>query len=159
MRRLAATLVLLSLPLAALAETGVTFGGLKTDPKAPVQVQADQLSIDQASGQATFSGNVVVTQSDMTLTAGSVAVVYAADGKGIAALTATGGVTVKAGGNAAQAQEARYTVDTSDLVLTGQVILTQGQATLAGESLTINLKTGLGTMSGRVTTTFAPGGN
>jgi len=42
-------------------------------------------------------------------------------------------------------------------VMTGHVILTMEQATIAGETLTINLTTGLGTMGGgRVTTTFTP---
>lgn len=156
LRPFLAALVLLALP--AMADTGVTFAGLKTDPKAPVNVTADQLTVVQADGKATFSGNVVVTQADLVLTAAQVEVIYAQDRKAIARLHATGGVTVKAGANAAQADEALYTVDTSDLVMTGKVLLTEGQATIAGEKLTVNLKTGLGTMSGRVTSTFTPGG-
>ena len=62
----------------------------------------------------------------------------------------------KAGTNVAAADAAVYTVGTSGLVMTGNVILTMTQATIAGESLTINLTTGLGTMTGRVTTTFVP---
>lgn len=157
LRPFLAALALLALP--ALADTGVSFAGLKTDPKAPVNVTADQLTVAQADGTATFSGNVVVTQSDLQLNAAKVEVIYAQDKKAIAQLHATGGVTVKAGANAAQADEALYTVDTSDLVMTGKVLLTEGQATIAGEKLTVNLKTGLGTMSGRVSSTFTPGGN
>ncbi len=152
-----AFLALLTAP--ALAGTGVSFAGLKTDPKAPVQVQADQLSINQTDGSATFSGNVVVTQSDLELKAATVTVVYEQDGKGIAELHATGGVTIRAGDNAASAEDAIYTVATAELVLSGKVLLAEGQATLSGDKLTINLRTGLGTMDGRVTTTFAPGGN
>lgn len=145
--------------LPALAETGVRFSGLKTDATAPVQVQADQLTIDQTDGAATFQGNVVVVQSDLELKAASVVVIYESDGKGIAELRATGGVTVKAGNNAASADTAVYTVAPGQLVLEGNVLLAEGQATLSGQKLTVNLKTGLGTMEGRVTTTFAPGGN
>jgi lipopolysaccharide export system protein LptA len=142
--------------LPALADTGVTFAGLKTDPKAPVQVQADSLQVNQSDGTAVFSGNVVVTQSTLEMKAATVTVIYDKDKKGITSLHAAGGVTVKAGENAASADDAVYTVATSNLVMTGKVILTEAQATLAGESLTIDLKTGLGTMSGRVTSTFTP---
>lgn len=139
------------------ADTGVNFAGLKTDPSAPLQVRADQLSVSQSDGAALFTGNVVMTQSDMELHASIMKVIYNKASKGIAELHASGGVTVKAGTNVAASDEAVYTVGTSGLVMTGHVILTTEQATIAGEMLTINLSTGLGTMSGgRVTTTFTP---
>lgn len=159
MTRLAVLMACLALALPARADTGVNFAGLKTDPKAPVQVSADQLSVNQKDGSAVFAGNVIVTQSDMELHARTVTVVYAQDKKAIAQLHAEGGVTLKAGQNAASADDAVYTVATSELVLKGHVLLTETGATLAGESLVIDLKTGLGTMQGRVTTTFTPGGN
>ena len=151
---LLALVALLALP--ALADTGVNFDGLKTDPTAPLQVTADQLSVSQADGSALFSGHVVVTQSEMELQAATVTVVYDKISKSIAELHASGGVTVKAGTNVAAADAAVYTVTTSGLVMTGHVILTMAQATIAGESLILNLTTGLGTMTGRVTTTFTP---
>lgn len=155
--RLAAVLVLLALP--AMGGTGVTFAGLKTDPKAPVSVSADQLTVNQADGSATFSGHVVVTQSDLVLQAETVVVIYNKDGKDIAQLKATGGVSIKAGENAATAETALYTVTTAELLLQGKVLLSEPRATLAGETLKVDLRTGLGTMEGRVTTTIAPGGN
>ena len=158
-RTLFALILTAILPLTALADTGINFAGLKTDPTAPLQVQADALSVAQADNTAVFTGNVVVTQADMQLNAARMTVIYAADGKGIAELRAIGGVTVKAGPNVAAAEEAIYTVASTALVMTGNVILTMQQATIAGEGLSINLTTGLGTMTGRVTTTFAPAKN
>ncbi len=147
-------------PLAATAAgTDVAFAGLKTDPKAPVQVQADQLAVNQADGTALFTGNVVVTQGDMKLQAAEVQVVYSADKKAIQTLHASGGVTLAAGTDAAKASEADYKPDTGDLVMTGDVVLTQGAAAISGQKLTLDLKTGTGTMEGRVTTIFTPGGN
>lgn len=151
---ISALIALLALPV--LADTGISFDGLKTDPTAPLQVTADQLSVSQADGSAVFTGHVVVTQSGMELQATTVTVIYDKISKSIAGLHASGGVTVKAGTNVAAADAAVYTVGTSGLVMTGNVILTMTQATIAGESLTINLTTGLGTMTGRVTTTFVP---
>ena len=54
----------------------VAFAGLKTDVSQPVQVVADQLSVNQTDGTASFSGNVVITQGDMRLQAGAVTIHY-----------------------------------------------------------------------------------
>lgn len=140
-------------------EANVAFAGLKTDVSQPVQVDADQLSVNQETGTATFSGNVVVMQGDMRLQAGEVTIRYSADNRAIESLHAEGGVTLAAGTDAATAQTADYSPDTGDLILTGDVVLTQGQVALSGAKLTLSLKTGTGTMSGRVTTIFNPANN
>ncbi len=126
--------------MAASQGTNVAFAGLKTDITQPVQVDADQLSVNQKSGTATFSGNVVVAQGDMKLQAGAVVVVYSADNQAIQSLHADGGVTLAAGTDAATAESADYSPDTGDLVLTGHVVLTQGQAAISGEKLTLSLE-------------------
>lgn len=154
--RLFAVALALMPALALAAGTDIAFGGLKTDTKQPVQVTADQLSVNQTDGTAEFKGNVQVTQGTMTLQAATVRVEYAADKKSIARMLASGGVKLAAGTDAAQAANAEYRPDSGDLVLTGDVILTQTGNAISGEKLTVNLKTGLGTMEGRVTTTFTP---
>jgi lipopolysaccharide export system protein LptA len=141
---------------AAAAGTDIAFAGLKTDPTLPVQVTADQLSVNQADGTAVFTGNVVVTQGNMTLQAASLRVEYAKDQKSIARLMATGGVKLAAGGEAAAAENADYMPETGALILQGDVVLTQGKSAISGQILTLSLKTGLGTMEGRVTTIFTP---
>lgn len=152
-----AILILTFLPFAAMADqTGVTLGGLKADPEAAVQVTSDSLSVNQSDGFAVFEGSVVVEQGTMRLTAARIEVTYGADGTSIAAMTATGGVQMAAGTDAASAQQAVYRPGDSALTMTGDVLLTQGGATIAGQSLVMDLRTGLGTMEGRVTTTFAP---
>jgi lipopolysaccharide export system protein LptA len=149
--------ILLLWPVAVQAAgTDVAFAGLKTDPTLPVQVTADQLSVNQTDGTAVFTGNVVVTQGTMTLQAGTVRVEYAADKKSIARLLADGGVKLAAGTEAAAAKTAEYAPETGDLVLKGDVLLTQGVSAMSGQTLKLSLKTGLGTMEGRVTTTFTP---
>ena len=45
------------------------------------------------------------------------------------------------------------------VVMSGDVLMTQGQVTIKGQTLQINLKTGTGRMEGGVTTTFTPGGD
>lgn len=155
---LAALLAALSGPLSA-QEAKVAFGGLAQDTSLPVEVQADMLSVNNADGTAVFEGNVLVGQGEMRLAAARVQVEYGKDGKSIARLHATGGVTIANLADAAEAKEALYTIDTGVIVLTGDVLLTQGPSALSGQKLTIHLKDGTGVMEGRVSTVFVPGGN
>lgn len=150
-------ILLLILPLEAnAAGTDVTFGGLQTDPNQPVNVTADQLSVNQKDGTAVFKGNVVVVQGTMTLKSATMQVLYAPDHKSIAKMTAEGGVELVAGTDAASSKTAEYLPNTGDLTMMGDVLMTQGPSAMSGQSLKLDLKTGLGTMEGRVTTTFAP---
>ena len=141
------------------AQQKIAFGELNQDTTQPVQVTADQLAVNNADGTAIFSGNVVVTQGEMKLAAGEVKVTYGTEQSDIESLVATGGVTVTNLGDAAEAQEAVYTIDSGVIVLSGDVLLTQGGSAMAGQKLSINLKDGTGVMEGRVTTTFQPGGD
>lgn len=134
----------------------IAFGGLKQDTTLPVEVQADQLAVNNADGTAVFTGNVLVGQGEMRLAAGAVRVEYGADGKSIQRLFASGGVTLSNLADAAEAQDAVYSIDSGKVVMTGDVLLTQGQSALSGQKLSIDLKTGTGTMEGRVSTTFIP---
>ena len=153
-----AALLALCGPVAA-QEAKIAFGGLAQDTSLPVEVQADTLSVNNADGTAVFEGNVLVGQGEMRLAAAKVAVEYDKDGKSIARLHATGGVTIANLADAAEAQEALYTIDSGVIVLTGDVLLTQGTSALSGQKLTIQLKDGTGVMEGRVSTVFVPGGN
>ena len=149
--------ILLLIPVAASAAgTDVAFGGLQTDTTQPVKVTADQLSVNQNDGTAIFKGNVLVTQGAMTLSAPTVQIIYAADHQSIAKMTADGGVKIATATDAASSTSAEYLPDTGDLTLLGDVVMTQGTSAMSGQSLKLSLKTGLGTMEGRVTTTFAP---
>lgn len=140
-------------------QANVAFGGLTQDTTLPVEIEADSLTVNNADGTAVFTGNVLVGQGDMRLSAGAVRVEYGADGKSINRLFASGGVTLANASEAAEAQEAVYTIGSGEVVMTGQVLLTQGQTALSGQKLVINLQSGTGTMEGRVQTTFIPGEN
>ncbi|MDO9639303.1 MAG: lipopolysaccharide transport periplasmic protein LptA [Pseudotabrizicola sp.] len=139
-------------------QADIRFGGLQQDTTLPVEVTSDSLSVDQASGAALFTGNVTAQQGDMRLTAGTIRVEYAEGSQGIDKLIASGGVTLVSPTDAAEAAEAVYTIATGNVVMTGDVLLTQGRAAISGEMLTVNLTDGTGTMTGRVRTIFTPGG-
>lgn len=144
-----------ALPLIAVAQgTSVGFGGGGHDASAQVEVAADSLSIDQATGRATLIGNVMIVQDTLRLTANQVDVEYGDEGgrRIIQTLLAEGDVLIVVGPDAAEGQTAVYSIGSGEVVMTGDVLLTQGGSSLAGERLVVNLETGSGTVSGRVRT-------
>ncbi len=156
MIRLAAVLMLM-LPSLAAAQAEVALGGLSVDSSAQVEVTADTLSVDQASRRAVFSGNVVVGQGTMRVSAGTVEVAYAEDSGEIARLVLTGGVTFVTETEQAEAGSADYDLTTGLLVLTGDVLLTQGASAIAADRMVVNLRDGTAQMDGRVRTVFGQG--
>lgn len=143
----------------ALAQTNIALGGLTADPTAPVEVSADSLTVDQASGTASFSGNVVIGQGDMRISAQTVQVIYSEASGDIVRLMASGGVTFVTASEAAEAAEADYDLAGGTLVLSGEVLLTQGASALAADRMTIDVNSGAARMEGRVRTVFAQGNN
>jgi lipopolysaccharide export system protein LptA len=133
------------------------------DSGLPVEVSADELSVDQGSGEAIFDGNVLVVQGDVRMSAGKVVIVYATGDSGstngIARLVASGGVTFVTATDAAEAETADYSIEGGTVTLTGNVLLTQGQAAISGEKLVIDLAAGSGRMEGRVRTVIGGGNN
>ncbi|MDE0850073.1 lipopolysaccharide transport periplasmic protein LptA [Yoonia sp.] len=147
--------LLLAAPLAA--QTNIDLGGITTNPNAPVEVAADSLSVDQETGTAIFEGNVVIGQGDLRIGASRAQVVYDGATGNIASFEASGGVTFATATEAAEAQNANYDLINGKLVLTGDVILTQGPSALSADRMTIDVKTGNAQMEGRVRTVFQQG--
>lgn len=138
--------------------TNVAFGAVKADPTLPVEVTADNLDVNQADGSAEFTGNVLVGQGEMRLSAQRVFVIYKSEAGGIERMEATGDVLLVSGADAAEADRAEYTIDSGIIVMTGNVLLTQGPSALSSERMTVNLITGTAQMSGRVKTILNPDG-
>lgn len=152
-------LFLIGASAAAAQGTSVAFGAITQDTSAPVEVSADELAVDQNTGSATFTGNVVIGQGEMRLSAPRVLVVYRQDSAGIERLEATGGVTLVSGPDAAESQRADYDVDGGVIVMTGDVLLAQGQSALSADRMTVNLDDGTARMQGRVRTILQTGNN
>lgn len=138
----------------AMGQTNIDLGGITTNPSAPVEVAADSLSVDQDTGTAIFDGNVVIGQGDLRISAGRAQVVYDGASGNIASFAASGGVTFATTTEAAEAQNATYDLTNGQLVLTGEVLLTQGPSALSADRMTIDVNTGNAQMEGRVRTVF-----
>lgn len=162
-RILAAIFMLFATATASFAQgTSVQFGGIRHDPKLPVEVTADSLKVDQTNGNATFIGNVIVGQGIMRLTANEVFVEYGKEnGKPtneVSHVVATGDVTLVNGPEAAESDHADYDLEKGIIVMTGDVLLTQGPNAMASDKMTVFLETGTANMEGRVKTIFIPDG-
>lgn len=144
---------------AAFAQTNINLGGISADPNAPVEVSADSLSVDQNTGKAVFSGNVLVGQGSLKLSAARVEIVYGDTTGEIDSLSASGGVTFVTDTEAAEANSADYNIADGRLVLKGQVLLTQGASAISADQMRVNLETGNAELIGQVRTTFQQGGN
>lgn len=157
--RLPVLVFLALMPFQAWAQTNIDLGGITADPTAPVEITADQLTVDQDSRSATFTGSVLIGQGTLRVAAERVEVVYDEETGQIARLSASGGVTFATETEAAEAQDAVYDLIAGVLTLTGDVLLTQGASALSAERMVVNLQTGTARMDGRVRTVFQQGGN
>ena len=141
------------------AQTNINFGAITADPTAPLEITADNLSIDQTTGTAIFIGSVVVGQGDLRLNAARVQVIYNDASGDISRLSASGGVTFVTATEAAESSTAEYNLDAGTLMLVGDVLLTQGANAISSDTMRINLSDGSAQMEGRVRTIFNQGDN
>mgnify|MGYP002782291206 CR=1 FL=1 len=116
----------------------------------PVNYAADRIELQDRQGRVVLSGNVVISQGDLRLTAARTTVAYTSAGDlRIQRIDATGGVTVTRGDERAQGSAGVYDFNRRVIVLSGGVSLRRGGDTLNGGRLTIDLDTGLSSVDGR----------
>ena len=167
-------IALVALALAAgpaAAQVKGPFGGFKHDSSAPIEIVADALEVRQAENLAIFSGLVVAGQGTLRLTTDLLTVTYAAAQSGssssssantgtIQNMRADGDVFLSNGAETARGVWAEYDVARGMIRMGGNVVLTQGDNAISGESLVIDLNTGVGRIeggtTGRIKSIFAP---
>lgn len=154
----------LSLVSGAFAQgANVSLGLNSYDSSQPVEITSEELAVDQQGGTATFTGNVIVGQGDMRMTTQLLIAEYGTSpetgSNEIRTIRMSGGVTFVSPQEAAEAENAVYTLANDTLVMTGNVLVTQGVTALSANKLTYNLKSGKGVMEGQVKTILQPGSN
>ena len=135
----------------AITALGATAGSaLKGhDTKAPVDVAADRIEVQDRADRAIFSGNVVVRQAELTLTAARLTVAYSSGGGvELRRIDATGGVTVRSPSETARGNVGIYDLERRIITLIGDVSLVQRDARVNGGRLTIDLDSGRAVMDG-----------
>ena len=130
----------------ALSQTSALKGH---NSNAPVNVAADRIEVQDRADRAIFSGNVVVQQAELTLTAPRLTVAYSnSGGIEIERLDASGGVTVRSPSETAQGQFAIYDLDSRLITLVGGVTLIRGDSRVNGGRLVIDLTSGRAVIDG-----------
>lgn len=149
-----------SKPSSASKTKGIPFASFKTDPNAPVQVQANQLNVDDTAKRAVFTGNVEAKQGTFVITSKLMTAFYIgssglnassstqanSNGKSSATLTrmeAKKNVRITSkDGQTAVGDWAKFNVAENTATLGGNVVLTQGKNVVRGTRLVIDMKTG-----------------
>jgi lipopolysaccharide export system protein LptA len=115
----------------------------------PVDYAADRIELQDRAERVVLSGNVVVNQGDLRLTAARTIVDYTnTDALRIQRITATGGVSVTRGSENARGNVGVYDFNRRTITLVGDVALRRGTDTLNGGRLVIDLNTGVSSVDG-----------
>ena len=135
------------------AELPQAFRGLGVKSNAPIQFEAASLEVREEDRMAIFSGNVVVRQDMTMLKTERLTVYYEGKGQGEGAQTvkrleANGKVLVSSGPQTASGDSAVFDTAANTIVVTGNVVLTQGDNVIRGARLVIDIASGQAKMGG-----------
>lgn len=132
------------------------FGGHNSN--APVNFDAGRIEVQDRADRVVLSGAVRVEQSGLTLNSARMTVAYRSTG-GIEVdrIDASGGVTIRKGGDTASGDVAIYDLNRRLITLVGGVTLTQGSNRLSGGRVIIDLASGRSTIDGRSAGGTVPG--
>lgn len=140
----------------------ISLGVKEHDSSTPVEITSEELELDQESGQAIFTGNVIVRQGDITMTCGRMTVEYGENAEGnneIRLIRMFNGVTFASDTEAAESNSAVYSLTNETLVMNGSVLVTQGPTALSSDKLTYDLQSGDGRLEGNVKTVLQQANN
>ena len=144
--------------LGAFALTLVAAGGMHLhaqaiaghNSRAPVNFDAGRIELQDRQNRVVLSGSVTVTQAGLTVKSDRMLVNYSdASGVDINRITATGGVTVTRGNEAASGNVAVYDFSRRIITMAGDVRLRRGGDTLSGGRLVIDLASGVSSVDGQ----------
>lgn len=121
---------------------------------APVDFAADRIELQDRKNRVVLAGNVVIEQAGLTLRSARTLILYSDAGSlSIQRMTATGGVRVTRGTEAATGDVAVYDFNRRIITMAGNVRLRRGSDTLNGGRLTIDLVSGVSSVDGRASGT------
>jgi lipopolysaccharide export system protein LptA len=109
-------------------------------PRGPIDITAARLDVDEQSGKAVFSGQVVVKQGDMTVYAEKIVVYRAGTSEQIEKIEASGGVRVVQLDRVGTAQTASFFQQEEKLVLSGDARIQQGANLVSGDEIILFLR-------------------
>lgn len=152
---------------AVLAQSPDTVGAdtLAEQSGDPVNISADSLEVAEDSNTALFTGNVIIVQGDMEMTAPRVQALYGEGGPSdLVEFTASGGrVQMVTEDQTVDGDQANYNFESRVLTFAGNVVVVNPSGTVNADRLVIDTRAGTSSFSGgasqggRVTSVFTPG--
>lgn len=115
----------------------------------PIEIDADRSELNSQEGTVLFSGNVIVTQGEMTLKSAEITIYYLNEGTGdpqIIRIDALKDVILTSKGEIVTGKWGVYDAPKRLITLGGGVKLTRGDAAVEGELLQLNLVSGITTL-------------
>ncbi len=119
------------------------------DSRAPVNLNAGNLELQDRIDRVVVSGGVTLTQAGLTIRSSRLTVAYSDTNRiAINRIDALGGVTITKDDLRANSEAAIYDLDSNLITLVGNVQLAQGGNRLNGGRVVIDLDAGRSTISG-----------
>jgi lipopolysaccharide export system protein LptA len=144
--------------LAAAMIAGPAAAQLATGSSAPVDITADELETTNGACTSIWRGHAEALQENSRLRADTLTIEFAKKGDGKAGacgdvthMHADGSVYYVTPNQKVRGDAADYTADNNTLVVTGDVVATQGMNVLRGSRMVFNTETGQGRMEGGAT--------
>jgi len=154
--------------LGAFCITVAAMGGIQLSAQAlgshnsnaPVDYAADRIELQDRQNRVLLSGNVDIRQAGLQVRAARTLVSFSDSGElSIQRITATGGVRVTRGKEAATGDVAVYDFNRRIITMAGNVRLQRGSDTLHGGRLVIDLQSGISSVDGQSTGGSSSGGS
>jgi len=141
-----------------------SYQGLGMASNQPIQFESEQLEVHDQDKTAVFTGHVIVRQGETVLKTDRLIVYYegsAAGGEGqqqqVRRIDAEGNVLVTSTNQTASGDKGTFDTAANTILLTGNVVLTQGDNVIRGPKLLIDVNTSQAKMlGGRVQMLIAP---
>lgn len=147
------------------------FGGLGSESTAPIRIDADRLDVFDRENRAVYAGNVVAVQGDTTIRCSQLTIHFDRNptggggddaGDAIRGIDCAGPVTILSEDQVATGDRATYDRASGQMVISGNVALSQGQNVTRGERLVYDIDRGVANVESggtqRVRGLFVPGG-
>ena len=134
--------------ISSLIGVSLSAHALPSDANEPIRLLADKATYSERTGVTSYSGNVIITQGTLKLTANNITVNLSSN-RSINSAIATGSpatmqqvITKEKGLAKGQANKIDYNAVTGIITLTGNAKLTQNGASFAGNVIRYSLKAG-----------------
>ena len=148
---------MLLMPMTTIADgTSLGFGSSDGISEARIEITSESLLVSETEGTVLFSGDVVISQGEIELSAKKVMVTYNNETAIIIKINASDGVRLISGSDAVEADGAQYNVQAGTVLMSGNVVLVQGAFALSAKQMSIDLNDGTAQMIGRVKTILQP---